>query len=84
MLQFLTAQQVDGNSTYYGLGWQVSEDAKGRKFFGHVGNGVGGYANFFVYPKEQLVFSIMINCTDPKIQEELDAIIDCFFKDGNA
>ncbi|MDO6472909.1 serine hydrolase [Maribacter sp. 1_MG-2023] len=74
--QFLTAQQVDGNSTYYGLGWQVSEDAKGRKFFGHVGNGVGGYANFFVYPKEQLVFSIFINCTDPKIQEDLDAVID--------
>ncbi|WP_036156269.1 serine hydrolase domain-containing protein [Maribacter forsetii] len=77
--QFLRAQQVAGNSTYYGLGWQVSEDAKGRKFFGHVGNGVGGYANFFVYPKEQLVFSILVNCTDPKIQEELDAIIDCFF-----
>ncbi|WP_396633547.1 serine hydrolase domain-containing protein [Maribacter sp. R86514] len=77
--QFLTARQVEGNSTYYGLGWQVSEDAKGRKFFGHVGNGVGGYANFFVYPNEQVVFSILINCTDPKIQEELDAIIDCFF-----
>lgn len=77
--QFLTAQEVDGNSTYYGLGWQVSEDAKGRKFFGHVGNGVGGYANFFVYPKEQLVFSILINCTDPKIQEDLDAVINCFF-----
>jgi len=74
--QFLTAQQVNGKSTYYGLGWQVSEDAKGRKFFGHVGNGVGGYANFFVYPKEQFVFSILINCTDPKIQEDLDAVID--------
>ncbi|MGO4920595.1 serine hydrolase domain-containing protein [Maribacter spongiicola] len=77
--QFLTSQQVEGNSTYYGLGWQVSEDAKGRKFFGHVGNGVGGYANFFVYPEEQLVFSILINCTDPKIQQELDAVINCFF-----
>ena len=77
--QFLTAQQVNGNSTYYGLGWQVSEDAKGRKFYGHVGNGVGGYSNFFVYPKEQLVFSILINCTDPKIQGELDAVINSFF-----
>ncbi|TDT38674.1 CubicO group peptidase (beta-lactamase class C family) [Maribacter spongiicola] len=77
--QFLTAQQVNGNSTYYGLGWQVSEDAKGRKFFGHVGNGVGGCSNFFVYPKEQLVFSILVNCTDPKIQGELDAVINCFF-----
>lgn len=77
--QFLTAQQVNGNSTYYGLGWQVSEDAKGRKFFGHVGNGVGGYSNFFVYPKEQLVFSILVNSTDPKIQEDLDVVIDSFF-----
>ncbi|WP_424002207.1 serine hydrolase domain-containing protein [Maribacter sp. IgM3_T14_3] len=77
--QFLTAQQVQGNSTYYGLGWQVSEDAKGRKFFGHVGNGVGGYSNFFVYPNEQLVFSILVNCTDPKIQGELDALINSFF-----
>lgn len=77
--QFLTAQHLDGNSTYYGLGWQVSEDAKGRKFFGHVGSGVGGYSNFFVYPKEQLVFSILINSTDPKIQEDLDVVIDSFF-----
>ncbi|WP_116772457.1 serine hydrolase domain-containing protein [Maribacter litoralis] len=77
--QFLTAQQVNGNSTYYGLGWQVSEDAKGRKFFGHVGSGIGGYSNFFVYPKEQLVFSILVNSTDPKIQEDLDVVIDSFF-----
>ncbi|HAF77203.1 MAG TPA: D-alanyl-D-alanine carboxypeptidase, partial [Maribacter sp.] len=77
--QFLTAQLVNGNSTYYGLGWQVSEDAKGRKFFGHVGSGVGGYSNFFVYPKEQLVFSILINSTDPKVQEDLDVVIDSFF-----
>ncbi|SIR09152.1 serine hydrolase domain-containing protein [Maribacter ulvicola] len=77
--QFLTAQQVNGNSTYYGLGWQVSEDAKGRKFYGHVGSGVGGYSNFFIYPEQQLVFSILINSTDPKIQGELDAVIDCFF-----
>ena len=77
--QFLTSREVHGKPTYYGLGWQVSEDAKGRKFYGHIGNGVGGYSNFFVYPKEQLVFSILINCTNPIIQPELDAVIDCFF-----
>ncbi|MDO1512049.1 serine hydrolase domain-containing protein [Maribacter confluentis] len=80
--QFLTAQSVQGNSTFYGLGWQVSEDVRGRTFFGHVGNGVGGYANFFVYPGQQLVFSILINCTDPKIQQELDAVIACFFENA--
>lgn len=77
--QFLSSQEVNGKPTYYGLGWQVSEDAKGRKFYGHIGNGVGGYSNLFVYPKEQLVFSILINCTDPKIQSELDTVFDCFF-----
>lgn len=74
--EFLTAQKVNGASVYYGLGWQVSEDSEGRLFYGHVGNGVGGYSNFFVYPKEQMVFSILTNCTDPKIQPELDEIID--------
>tara|TARA_R110001592_G_scaffold225849_4_gene481831 strand:+ start:112 stop:1242 length:1131 start_codon:yes stop_codon:yes gene_type:complete len=82
--QFLTAQEVNGKSTYYGLGWQVSEDANGRKFFGHIGNGVGGYSNFFVYPEQQLVFSILINCTDPKVQEELAMVVDCFFKEHDA
>jgi len=73
---FLTSEKVNGNKNYYGLGWQVSEDKKGRKYFGHVGNGVGGYSNFFIYPKERLVFAILINCTNPNVQEELDAVVD--------
>lgn len=76
--EFLSSQEINGQPTHYGLGWQVSEDAKGRKFYGHIGNGIGGYSNFFVYPEEQLVFSILINCTDPKIQEILDAVVDEF------
>jgi len=74
--EFLTATEVNGASTYYGLGWQVSEDKKGRPFYGHVGNGVGGYANFFVYPAEEMVFSMVVNCTNPNIQEALDAVVD--------
>ncbi len=76
---FLTSEVINGNKTYYGLGWQVSEDKQGRTFYGHVGNGVGGYSNFFVYPKEQMVFSILINCTDPKAQEGLDEVINALF-----
>lgn len=75
--QFLTAQYINGRPTWYGLGWQVSEDSKGKKYYGHVGNGVGAYSNFFVYPEQQMVFSILIHCTNPKIQPELDAVIDC-------
>ena len=77
---FLTSETLHGNKTYYGLGWQVSEDKKGRPFYGHVGNGVGGYSNFFVYPEQQMVFSILVNCTNPKVQEELDEVIDTMLK----
>ncbi|MGI9553161.1 MAG: serine hydrolase domain-containing protein [Aurantibacter sp.] len=76
LTQFLTSQTTNGFPTYYGLGWQVSEDKKGRPFYGHVGNGVGGYSNFFVYPDERMVFAILINCTDPKVQEELDFLVE--------
>ena len=77
---FLTSQKINGEPTYYGLGWQVSQDASGRNYYGHVGNGVGGYSNFHVFPEQQMVFSILINCTDPKVQVELDAIREVFFK----
>ncbi len=75
----LTSETINGNKTYYGLGWQVSEDQKGRKYFGHVGNGVGGYSNFYLYPEQQMVFAILINCTNPNVQKELDEVIDTFF-----
>ena len=73
--ELLTAQRVKGKSTFYGLGFQVSQDAKGRSFVGHVGSNVGGYSNLFVYPKEELVVSILVNCTDPKVQTVLDEAI---------
>ena len=74
--QFITSQKIGEIPTYYGLGWQSSLDKKGRAYYGHLGNGVGGYSNFFIYPKLKIVIAILINCTDPKVQSELDAIID--------
>ncbi len=73
---FLTSETVNDKKTYYGLGWQVSEDKKGRPYYGHIGNGVGGYSNFFVYPEQQMVFSILTNCTNPNVQNELDEVVD--------
>ncbi|KQC29870.1 serine hydrolase domain-containing protein [Flagellimonas eckloniae] len=70
----LTSQTVNEKSTYYGLGFQVSTDNFGRSFVGHVGNSIGAYSNFFLYPNENLVVSILINCTDPKIQKDLDEL----------
>ncbi|MGJ8733486.1 MAG: serine hydrolase domain-containing protein [Cellulophaga sp.] len=81
--QFLTAQEVNGESTYYGLGWQVSTDKKGNAYYGHIGNGVGGYSNFFVYPTQGLVISILTNCTNPNIQDVLDEVVLEFVEKAN-
>jgi CubicO group peptidase (beta-lactamase class C family) len=84
MTQFLTPQRAKGHSTYYGLGWQVSEDFKGRPYIGHVGNGIGGYSNFLVYPQEEVVIALLINCTDPGIQDRLENEIFPVFFDYSA
>jgi len=73
--EFLTSCFVNGKPTYYGLGWQVSQDKMGRSYYGHIGSSVGAYSNFFVYPKERMVFSILINCTDSKVQDILDEVV---------
>lgn len=75
--EILKSQNVNGNPTFYGMGFQVSQDKAGRRFFGHVGNSVGAYSNFFCYPKTETVISILVNCTDPKIQLELDEMVNC-------
>ncbi|NER12516.1 serine hydrolase [Leptobacterium flavescens] len=74
--QFTTAQMVNNNSTYYGLGWEVSFDQKNRPYYGHTGNGIGGYAVFRVYPDQNMVFSLLTNVTNPGIEKEIDKIID--------
>lgn len=78
--EFLTAVQVKDQSTFYGLGWEVSSDRHGRPFFGHTGNSVGAYSNFYVYPEQNAVIAILINCTDPKIQYQLDKVMDALLK----
>ncbi|NND15212.1 MAG: beta-lactamase family protein, partial [Eudoraea sp.] len=70
--QLWTPAEINGQNTYYGLGWEVTEDPYGRPRLGHTGNGVGGYSNFYIYPEEKVVVSILINCTDPKVQSVLD------------
>jgi CubicO group peptidase (beta-lactamase class C family) len=74
--EFLTTAMAQDKPTYYGLGWQVSEDKNGRPYYGHIGSSVGAFSNFFIYPNEQMVFAIFINCTDPNVQEELNYIIN--------
>lgn len=78
--QFLTPVEIDGKSTFYGLGWEVSSHKDGFPYYGHTGNSVGGYSNFYIYPENQMVLALLINCTDPKIQPILDDIISIWLK----
>ena len=73
---FLTSRETPQGPTWYGLGWQVSRDNAGRRYFGHMGNAVGGYSNFYVYPEQEVVVAILMNCTDPGVQPVLDTAID--------
>lgn len=82
--QFLTTGIINGTPTYYGLGWQVTQDKLGRTYYGHVGNGVGGYAVFYVYPKQDMVFSILMNCTNPGVLDTLEEVISLFLRDVNS
>ncbi|MBT8183760.1 MAG: beta-lactamase family protein [Eudoraea sp.] len=77
---FLSGNYYNDQPTWYGLGWEVSRDQSGRPFYGHTGNGVGVHARFYVYPEEEMVFSILINCTSPKVELELDQAIDTMIK----
>ena len=74
--EFLTSRETPQGPTWYGLGWQVGRDACGRRYYGHVGNAVGGYSNFFVYPDAEVVLAVLMNCTDPGVQPVLDTAID--------
>ena len=78
MKEIWTAHSIDEQSTYYGLGWEVSEDQRGRPFYGHRGNSVGAYTNFYLYPNEELVFVALINSTNPRVQEQLDQLINIY------
>ncbi len=73
---FLNTQYIDGKPTYYGLGWEVSRDHRGRPFFGHTGNSVGAYSKLQVYPDAELVIAILVNCTKPGLEEGLAQMSD--------
>ena len=70
----------DEKFTGYAIGWQSSKDWNNRHYYGHIGNGIGGYAWFFVYPKEQTVITMLFNVTNPKIDAFLQRIVDFTLK----
>ena len=76
---FITSESIGERLTYYGIGFQVSFDHTGRPYFGHVGNGLGGYGIFYVYPEDEVVLSILMNCSNPEQDESFKEIIEGIF-----
>ena len=76
MSEILKAQIAGRNNTYYGLGWEVSEDLQGRPFYGHIGNQIGGYSYFRIFPGTGLIIAALVNCSDPDIRNILDEILE--------
>ncbi len=81
--EFTVSQQIKDKPTYYGIGWQSSFDHNKRPYFGHIGNGLGGYGIFYVYPKNNIVVSVLMNCSNPKLDKKFRKLIDAFFEELN-
>lgn len=77
--EFITAVEVQGASTWYGLGWEVSQDPAGRSYFGHTGNSVGVYSVFRVYPEEDKTVAVLVNASVPALHSELENLLDDLF-----
>lgn len=82
--EFISSAKVNGNDTYYGIGWEVSFDEQHRPYFGHIGNGVGGYAIFYIYPAQRMVVSVATNITNPKVDKELKKVINNLIEAANS
>lgn len=50
-----------GEGTEYGLGWRITNDARGRQWFGHGGGSVGGSTQFWIMPESGLVIAMISN-----------------------
>ncbi|WP_343643140.1 serine hydrolase domain-containing protein [Chryseobacterium sp.] len=75
-LQIMTKQQVlfSGSKTGYGLGIISNKDMYGNFFLGHNGLENGSRAIFRVYPKYNLVISILINNQEPPLEDLITEI----------
>jgi len=60
-LLFTPLETTDGESTGYGLGWEVGTDEEGRRTVGHSGGSVGGSTQFVMYPNQHVVVALISN-----------------------
>jgi CubicO group peptidase (beta-lactamase class C family) len=85
-LKELTAQVLNnGESTGYGLGWEVINEPNQLQGFGHSGGSVGGITQFVIYPKEKTIIVLLSNASNIDYADVPDRIVQAFLgaKKGN-
>jgi len=77
-----TSQKTtDGKETGYGIGWNVSRDAKGRRVVHHGGGSVGGTTALIIYPEAKVVIALITNLSSAPIRgPDFDKIAEGFLK----
>ncbi len=81
-LMFNSQRFVNGGETYYGMGWRVGIDSKGRKYVHHSGTPIGGKAFVLIYPAEKIVIAIAANITANFDEKMILRIADYFLPDN--
>ena len=79
--EFITAVEIGEESTWYGLGWEVSQDPAGRPYYGHTGNSVGAYSIFRVYPEDEKAVALLVNAAIPALHPELESLLNALLED---
>lgn len=82
--EFLQSQKVNGNPTWYGLGWEVSRDEDHREYYGHTGNSVGAFSMLRVYPEFGAVIALLVNCSNPGIASETRQFLNNILPSGKS
>lgn len=82
-MQTRTVQMGDSS---YGIGWVITQDAKGHRRLGHGGAGAGVDAQLTFVPENKLAVAVLVNTYDdghPHIAGKIaDGILDTFLADG--
>lgn len=68
--EIITSQRLaTGNNTGYGIGFSVETSKNGTPKYYHTGGGVGASTLLLIYPKEELVITVLTNLTGVSMQD---------------
>lgn len=77
------AKLRSGDTTGYGLGWDVGTvriDGQDVRMFGHDGRGIGGTTTFMTFPDHDLVVAVTSNVSDAGVEPFAVKIAEMFVR----